>query len=228
MARTNKQLKEEYEADCRAFGSQQRELEAEVGILDAAKDARFNSYYPSPASLNAELFTEESAQKHEEDLLAENNRANRKLRALYFTVQETDMRRRLIKLERDITDRVRWASLAEVGEARNQLDAAKLTGNTWPLVCVVSGVMFVLIGSGIHQAISAIDPTTGAIAGAVCAYFMGHYYQQDARLRRMNAIRSAASNLRETEARNRRVVNEPYLFSQEELRRGEPDASPAG
>lgn len=214
---TIEQQKAKYAARCQELGLEQRQLEADAGIADAAHKARFDSFHPTVP--DASLYSDESLQQHERDLQAESRQINEKIRRLYFGVADPESRKRLMELENEIDNQARWIVLAERDLAYQELAAAKLTGRTWPKVMMLLGPLFVVVGSIVYSS----EPAAGAIAGAACAFFFGKMLEQSGRRSRSCAIKRAAAACREQDEYWNIARNRLHRFSSDEILTGRPD-----
>jgi hypothetical protein len=131
-------------------------------------------------------------------------------------VPDLDLRKQLIQKEREITDNSRYACMTDVPTARADLRTAAATARFWPLEAAVFAVLSVLAGAWLYQ-------VPGAIAGATVAYFVGKTLEEKAKISRAAAVMAAEEKLREVEISTEKTLNEPYIFSSDEMRTGEPD-----
>jgi hypothetical protein len=197
-----------------------RELEVKAGIDKDADNARQNSFYAAFHDSDAPLFSQQSQREFEIELEREGETIRRRIRQCYFGVPDLDLRKEMITKNRELTDNGRWCRLADRSAAQAGLKAAAATGRYWPLVAAVAAVFCVLAGGALHQ-------VTGAIAGAMVAYYLGREFEQDVMLQRATAIKAAEETLREAEATAEKALNAPYTFTRKEMWTGEPDPGSA-
>jgi hypothetical protein len=192
------------------------ELEVRAGIAEATEKLReeapdyLSVYDAAEPHSDEQRELEASVEKwHEVD-------KTRRIRQLYFTVPDIDLRKALItKVREEENLGVRfWQE--ELSDAAVRRSVAETTGSHWWVVASLWGVG--LIGLGYY-----LFGIIGAMGGLLVGYFCGWSLQSSARRARQSAIAKAQEELKEAEATWDKTRNDPLTFSQREARTGKPD-----
>jgi hypothetical protein len=99
-------------------------LEVKASIEDARRGPLFPLYYDSDAPWGSER---EKAEDEEESQDREDY-IRRRIRSLYFSVHDLDLRKQLIQKERELTDNARYELKTDVQTAEAKVREAKSIG----------------------------------------------------------------------------------------------------
>lgn len=138
------------------------------------------------------------------------------MRRLYFSVTDVDVRKQLIEKHHEIENNLLFAYQADVREAHTNLKSVTTAEAYWPLQASLYAVPLVVGGAWLL-------PVTGAISGAVVAYFVGRFIEDTAKARGAFAIKAAEENLRDIQAATKQAMELPFTFSYHERRTGNAD-----
>jgi hypothetical protein len=163
---TSPKTSSDYEQVCRTLGKELGDLEARAGIAAKADDASLGPLVPLYYNSDAPLFSERGKAEREVERQHKQDYIRRKIRSLYFSVPDLDLRKQLIEKERELTDNWRYSTRTDVQAAEIGLSQAKASGQNWYLRASLSAIVFVAIGWSLFQ-------LPGALAGTLVAYFYG-------------------------------------------------------
>ena len=216
MTKTTPKTSDDYDAKGLGLAKQLRELQVRAGIDGKIEDAHQNSFDPMYYDSDAPLFSRQSLRESELEFEVARENIRRTVRQYYFAVSDVDLRKELIEKERELTDIHRWNMRDKAFEAHARIQAAAATWQYWWVVAAVFAVSSVVGGAALYQ-------VTGAIAGAMVAYFFGRSFEDAAKEQRAAAIKAAEEVHREAQATADRALNAPYTFTRNEMRTGKPD-----
>lgn len=191
----------------KVMGDQLQALEERAGIAKKAEDARLGPMFPNLDATPDEYF------RDAEDL------ARRKMRRLYFAVEDLDLRKELIRKRREF-DRERKAHLqGELAKTRQALTEAEKQERALPWLQFRAGcvaALFVAVGAYFFQ-------LYGAIGGALIGFFAAQGLIANARTALATAVRVAQAEL-DLELEGAREIDlRPDWFNASEERTGECD-----
>jgi hypothetical protein len=189
------------------LGDQIRALEERAGIAKQVEDAQLGPMFPDLEATSDEYFRD--VEDH----------ARRKVRKLYFGVQDVDLRKQLIAKNRE-GDRLHEAVLAaQLQGAREAVARGQREADSQPWgKAGIMAVICVGIGAWLFQ-------LYGAIGGALLGFFLGQSVVARARTERTEALRAAQAELDDEIKGQREVRLRPAWFNAEEARTGERDDS---
>jgi len=192
------------EAEGRRAGEDLDDLEREAGIHEQAQRARCGRFMPDLSETPDEYFD------------AEYDCIRRGIRRTYFSVADRELRRRLIRADRRLSDIGEGMLRRDLAEAERQLARAKdeADRSPWEMAAVLAAGC-VALGYG-------IGGLAGAIGGAVAGFFLGQGTTHNARRNRRRAVETAESEvaaLRKSMTKDTR--RQPY-FSASEEETGDP------
>jgi hypothetical protein len=192
------------------------ELEARAGIAAITEKLRADPPHYEHVFDAAERFSDRQRELEEREEQLHAERATRRLRELYFSVRDAELRKALIAREREIGELgVRyWQQELTVAAAR--LKNAKFANQNWWLSASIWGVFSIGLGFYWFRLV-------GAFAGLLVGYLWSRELQRRALSDRESAIDEANREFREAEQTWNEVRNEPLTFSQREARTGDPD-----
>jgi len=195
----------EAHAKGKILGDEVRALEDRAGIAKKVENARLGPLIPD---LNA------SSDEYFRDV---DDYARRKVRDLYFGVQDLALRKKLIAKQREC-ERFHADVLAEMMQRAHQAVAkAQQRANSLPwLRAGLLAAIWVAIGAWLFQ-------LYGALAGALVGFFSGQGVIARARTERAKQLRSAQEELDEEVKGQREVELRPAWFNEDEQRTGERD-----
>jgi hypothetical protein len=136
----------------------------------------------------------------------EHNYYKRKIRNAYFSVQDIELRKKLIEKERKKQKLHGQYFEAQVYLARQELKKTKGTRSTscYYIAALISAVT-VFLGH-------AFFSISGAVAGAIVGYFLGRKIEESARRDYELLVIDAEDNLQEAEKAWQDVKNQPEIF----------------
>ena len=207
---------DKYDAEMRDIGKEISELEARAGIAADTKNAREDSFFPRHVFSDTPLFTEASFREGEEDFARERASINRKIRHLYFSIPDIELRKLLIEKDRTYTDAHRNWFVASRDDAEQALTHAHSVRRHWWVSAAFYGVLLVLGGYFFFK-------IPGALAGVVAAFFLGRGIEEKARQTRENAIKRAQENLSSAGKTAEEVLSRAYTFTRREKFTGTPE-----
>jgi len=178
-------------------------LEREVGIYDQAERIREGRFMPDLNETPSEFFNEE------------HDHVRRRIRRLYFSVQDPIARKKLITAERALRrDWEEWWRLHWL-EAEQEHIRAKQKCQTLPWgEAAFIALGFVAVGYWTIQ-------TVGAIGGAVFGSFIAAGYVSNTKSYRQNALERAQAELANRIKARDEALSKPEIFSQIEEETGE-------
>jgi hypothetical protein len=187
-------------------------LEVKAGIEDARRGPLFPLYYDSDAPWGSERKKTED----EEESQDREDYIRRRIRSLYFSVHDLDLRKQLIQKERELTDNARYEFKTDVQTAEVKVREAKSIGKNWVWWASFCAIGWVALGWSLFQ-------LPGALAGALVAYFHGRFDENDAKERRALSVKQAEDDLKEVRSIYHERLNSEYTFTKCEAESGEPD-----
>lgn len=222
------------------------ELERQAGIGDAALRAWEGPLFPLGVWSDAEFGSDEWQQVREEEEDDDDRYVRQKIRGLYFSVADLDLRKSLIEKEREIHGARKEISRAAVFEAEGELAEAKRHGREVFLrsaalalgAVVVGAVFFGVVGAIVGAVVGysfghliALGAVVfgaiffgiiGAIGGAVVGYFLGYHLIDETTTARQEAVARAEAELKDVKDSYKKVLNKKPIFARSEARTGEP------
>ncbi len=193
-----------------------QELEARAGIGQTAANLRADPPHYEFVYDAAEPFSDRQRELEDHEEHSHQARTNRRLRELYFSVHDPELRKTLIAEQRRIGDLAILYWQQELALATARLTHAKSAHQKWWISASISGVLF--IGLGFY-----FFGLVGALAGLLVGYVWSREIQRRAASDRESAIEEANRELQEAEQTWNEVRNEPLMFSKREATWGEPD-----
>jgi hypothetical protein len=196
------------------------ELEIYAGIAEAAEKLR-----KEPASYMliydaAEPYSDEQQKLVAEEESFHQKRVIRRLRDIYFSVHDREIRKALIAKNREEGCVALSFWHQEVNDAAAKVEDTRLAHAHWWAVASIVGIAFIALGFCFFNLI-------GALCGLLVGLFTGLRMEQVARRAREQDIREAKRELKDAEQIWNEVRNEPQAFSQREASTGEPDPDSA-
>src|SRR5450631_1734756 len=192
-------------APFKELGDQLRALEEHAGIAKQVEDAQLGPKFPNLDATPDEYFRES------EDY------ARRKVRQLYFAVEDLELRRELIRKRREC-DRAHKGHLqVELAKTRQKLTDAQKQAQTLPWLragCLAA--VFVAIGAYFFQ-------LYGAIGGALIGFFAAQGAIANARTAAADKVRVAQADLDQELTDMGEIDLCPDWFNASEERTGEID-----
>ncbi len=206
----------EYAARWRTVAAQLRELEREAGIGDIASSWRDAT--PSSSGSAQELSADGTESEHSADPHPAPLDATQRgeLRALYFSVPHSALRRSLIAKQRELELFERTGTRTRLEDARRQLESLRRrpSGGWW--IAAIVGASLVIVGYELFAML-------GAIAAGVAALFVGNGIEQSARHRFEQAVAFGEEDLRAAHAAAAAAEQSRSLFSERESATGQAD-----
>lgn len=195
------------------------ELEREAGIAASAGEKAWDLAFIPYGALGDEIREFTPAQNAKLYFDNEHDDKARRVRKLYFSVQDLSARRNLIAKvlelddlhDRAIRDDAENAKRAFAEAERNQDNLPWATGAFIGVVCVLVGYW--------------IGKTIGAIAGAVAGIFVGMGAVSNARRDRRSAVVQATADLESSEESLHETLTRPRFFTAGEAATGTEDNS---
>jgi len=189
----------------KAMGDELRALEERAGIAKKVEDAQLGPMFPDLEAAPDEYF------RQTEDY------ARRKVRRLYFAVEDVALRRELIRQRRECDQAHDAHMQRERARAQQALANAQGRANTLPwLRAGCTAALFVAVGAGLFQ-------LYGAIGGALIGFFAAQGVIARARVQRTEAVRAAQADLDQELENAREDSLSPEWFNASEERTGERD-----
>ena len=148
---------------------------------------------------------------------ATGSRKLRKLREVYFSVADLDLRKQLIANQREQHKLTLEFFREEVAEAHRKLAEAQRSGANWWIVASIPGLACIAAGYGLFG-------IPGALGGALVGLFAGRQTEHNAKRNRDEAVAAAEEILKDAERTVVEVSKQPATFSRSEERTGEADA----
>jgi hypothetical protein len=182
------------------------QLEQQAGITKKVEDAKLGPFLPDPNWSSAEYFRETE------------DHARRKVRDLYFAVQDMDLRKQLIATrracERQFQDNIR----AGIAESRAALAKAKASAESQApyIKAAVAAAIAVALGAILFQ-------MYGAIAGALVGFFLGLSTLARGKKKRAEVVESVQTLLDVKLKDQRDEGIKPAWFNSSEEQAGERD-----
>jgi hypothetical protein len=195
------------------------ELEKLAGIAEAAEKLRAEPPNYIGIYDAAERYSDKQHELERTEEKFHQVRTTRRLRDLYFTVRDTELRKKLIGTEREIGNLAMHYWRQELDDAAARLETARLAHKHWWIWASIWGAGFMVLGFYSFGLI-------GALGGLLIGYFNGRRMEHEALRVRDRAIKDSEQELKEAEQDWNEARNEPQMFSQREAKTGEPD--PAG
>jgi hypothetical protein len=193
------------------------ELETRAGIAEAAEKLRAEPAWYAGIYDAAEPYSDEQQKLVVAEESFHQERLNRRLRDLYFSVHDLELRKTLIAKDRE------GGSLAlsywhqELSDAAAGLDASRSAHGHWWVWASVWGIVFIALGFNFFSLI-------GALGGLLVGFFNGWRMEHEAVGARARAVADAECKMKEAERIWNEVRNEPQLFSQREAATGQPNS----
>jgi hypothetical protein len=187
------------------LGDQLTALEERAGIAKKAESARLGPLFP-----NLEASPDEYFREVEES-------ARRRVRKLYFGVEDLALRKALIAKEREGARFCNQVLQDQLSRARAAVAGAQQRANSLPwLWAGTVAAVCVAIGAGIFA-------IYGAIAGALVGFFAGQGVISRARVARATELSAAQAALEEETKSQGKESLKPEWFNAAEERTGERD-----
>lgn len=192
------------------------ELEIRAGIADAAERLRTAppNYYLVYDS--AEPYSDAQREAEQAEEAFHQQRTTRRIRDLYFAVQDIELRKELIVKDREEGTLALRYWQQELSDAAANLDTARSMRKDWWAWASVWGIALLALGYYFFGLI-------GALGGLLVGYLNGRRMEHEALRARDTAVVDAEQELNEAEETWNDVRNQPQTFSQQEARTGEPD-----
>jgi hypothetical protein len=191
------------------------DLEARAGIAEAAEKARneppnYFSVYDA-----AEPHSDEQRELEAFEEQAQQRRATRRLRTLYFAVPDGNLRKELIARHREEGDLPLRFWREEVSDAARRLTAAQSAGKHWWVAASVCGIG--RLGLGFY-----LFGMVGALGGLIVGYFSGRSLEQSALRTRQTAVEEAERELRKPSRMGTRSATNRRRFRYERQTPADP------
>jgi hypothetical protein len=191
--------------ELKKLGAELTELEKRAGIAEKVENAQLGPLFPDLDQSSEEYF------KESEYL------ARRRVRKLYFSLEDAGVRKDLIRKRRECDRAAESYWQSQVAEARQKVEAAQREANSLPwtqaggvaVLCVAVGAYFFHI--------------YGAIAGGLMGFFLAQGMLAHERSFRGDAERTARAELEEMLKTTRENEATPDWFNASEERSGERD-----
>lgn len=211
-------VQEKLRLDREAIDAKLAALEEKAGISAKVKRAQegplipYGVFDPQPPQGTPEDRRELLAYfDSEHDYLREH------LRAAYFSVADVELRKQMIKLQRDRASILRQMQEHSIYDARRELQQAQSKAADYPWQgASVAAIIAVAIGAYFFQLI-------GAIAGAVVGFFDGQGWVAEAKKNAAWALKQAEEVAADAEKDYREGGPRPEFFSAREAATGEED-----
>jgi hypothetical protein len=192
------------------------ELETRAGIADAAEKLRTEPPHYHLVYDAAEPYSDAQREAERAEEAFHHQRTTRRIRDLYFAVQDAELRKELIAKDREEgTFALRYWQ-QELSDAAAKLDTARSTQKHWWVWASVWGISLLALGFHFFGLI-------GALGGLLVGYLNGRRMEHEALRVRDTAVADAERELKEAEETWNNVRNQPQTFSQQEAKTGEPD-----
>jgi hypothetical protein len=192
------------------------ELETRAGIGEAAEKLRKEppSYWAIYDA--AEPYSDEQRELVTAEETFHQKRNDRRLRDLYFSVGDLELRKALIAKEREAGSLALSYWQQDLSDVARRREAARAAHGHWWVWASIWGIVFIGIGFNFFGLI-------GALAGLLVGFFNGRRMEQEALRARATEVADAESDLNEAEQTWNEVRNQQQMFSQQEAKTGEPD-----
>jgi len=192
-----------------AHRKEMERLEAEAGISVAVREAGNYTLCPSfsEAPEGTAQYKEEKERFDREYDESVNRTRDALLLHAYFSVQDVELRKRLICAHRQKNSL--WSNTYRLNaiDARNDLNNAQKSGRYWPFYAAAIGVGIVLFGYYIAGEI-------GAICGIVLAYFEGRFIEAESKRITENRVEYSRHELEERAILQGKPRRPPVVFSE--------------
>jgi hypothetical protein len=139
-----------------------------------------------------------------------------RIREAYFSISDQALRTKLIAADRKLGSLLRQGAHLEEAEANRAQRSARASGEVWWILASVQGILWVAAGAYVFG-------TSGAVGGAVVAFFCGRHYEEKFKQAQQRAIESAQLWAKQAQANSLSLQREPPTFSSEEEKTGTPD-----
>lgn len=192
------------------------ELETRAGIADAAEKLRTEPPHYHLVYDAAEPYSDAQREAERAEEAFHQQRTTRRIRDLYFAVQDAELRKELIAKDREEGTLALRYWQQELSDAAAKLDTARSTQKHWWVWASVWGISLLALGFHFFGLI-------GALGGLLVGYLNGRRMEHDALRVRDSAVADAERELKEAEETWNNVRNQPQTFSQQEAKTGEPD-----
>jgi hypothetical protein len=197
------------------------ELERAAGIADAlsgSPDAKPMSPDPLPERKDDGSGGEHPVHPYP---LSLDGAQRRELRALYFGVSDSALRKSLIAKQRELELFLRTWTRTRLEDARLQLESLRRRPSEGWWIAAIVGASLVIVGY-------ALFAILGALAAGVAALFVGNGIEQSARRRFEQALAFAAEDLSAAVAAAAAAAQSRDLFSERESATGDADRAVEG
>jgi hypothetical protein len=191
-------------------------LEARAGIAKNAEKLRRDAPHYEFVYDAAERFSDRQRELEEYEERSHEAKTTWRLRDLYFSVRDAELRKELIAKEREIGQLAVDYWRQELAGAAVRLKCTKSAHQKSWVSASIWGVLF--IGLGFY-----FIGFVGALTGLLVGYLWSRELQHRALSDRESVIEEASREFREAEQTWNEVRNEPLMFSQREAKTGEPD-----
>jgi hypothetical protein len=191
------------------------ELETRAGIGKAAEKLR--NAVPAYWTVydEAEPYSDKKRELENSLERSHQEETDRRIRNLYFSVRDLELRKALIAKDREIGDLALHYWQQDLSDVARACEAAQ-KAHYWWLWASMWGIAFIAVGFRFFGLI-------GALGGALVGFFNGWRIQQEAVRDRAAKIAEAEQDLKEADQLWNKVRNQPQMFSQQEAKTGAPD-----
>jgi hypothetical protein len=216
----------DYFAEERALHDELRSLESLAGIQQYADRAREGFLIPMISNATDRDTFE---QENEENEKIERDHIRRNIRSIYFGVANIELRKSLIKKEREILTLRRLGAGDERLKASRALARIRYAAPTeWCLGASIIGIIFVAVGYLAFEAAGAVlhvqgFGVAGAVAGAFAGYILARYAELDTAYQRSQRLMEAEGDFDSRKREADEASNEEQLFTHWEEWSGMPD-----
>jgi hypothetical protein len=216
----------DYFAEQRALFRELQSLESLAGIQRYADRAREGFLVPMIS--HAPAHSDRFEQENEENEKIEQDHIRHNIRSLYFGVANIELRKNLIKKEREIASLLISGALDELSKARIALNRIRHANPTeWCLWVSIIGVACVAVGYLAFEAAGAVlhvqeFGVAGAVAGAFAGYILARYAELDTAYQRSQQLISAEGDFDSRKREADEASNEGETFTYEEEWSGMP------
>jgi hypothetical protein len=209
----------------RARHKELERLEARAGIGAPAEQLR----RASPLFKHARFARETDPDRRQElwidfERRLHEEKTNRGMRELYFSVRDTDLRRALIEKEREIGHLSLRFWQEELNEAAARLRDTETTGRYWWVSPSILGIFFIGGNYYLFGLYGAV--LVGPILLVFFWILLAQESHRQALPRREAAIEKANRKFKDAEKNWNIAKDQPQLFSPVEAMTGEPDRGP--
>lgn len=194
--------------------SELESFEKQSGIFEKAEKIREGSfmYYPS----DAPLFSDQRKIEIEKEINFEQSLMRKKIRKLYFSVSDTDLRKILISKDREISKTILKKQFNEIQREEKELSKLQNGSKYWIIVSSITSMFFIYLGNELYS-------NVGALIGASIGIFYGIQMKYD----EINNTNKKISQVKENivELKKTYSSDSEYNFTDSEAISGEEEST---